>query len=39
MIACFHGCPIIGCGLGLLDSMRLKGLHNTIISGRVISEK
>ncbi len=38
-IACFHGCTIIGCALGLLDSMKLKGLHNAIISGRMVAEK
>ncbi|PIM95087.1 Electron transfer flavoprotein-ubiquinone oxidoreductase [Candidatus Hodgkinia cicadicola] len=37
--ACFHGCAVIGCTLGLSDPMRLKGLHNAIISGKTIAEK
>ncbi len=31
MVTCFHGCTIIGCSLGLLDSMKLKGLHYAIM--------
>ncbi|PIM96454.1 Electron transfer flavoprotein-ubiquinone oxidoreductase [Candidatus Hodgkinia cicadicola] len=38
-VACFHGCTIIGCALGLLDPMKLKGLHNAIISGKMVAEK
>ncbi|PIM94794.1 Electron transfer flavoprotein-ubiquinone oxidoreductase [Candidatus Hodgkinia cicadicola] len=38
-VACFHGCTIIGCALGLLDSMKLKGLHNALISGKMVAEK
>ncbi len=38
-VTCLHWCTIIGCTLGLMDSMKLKGLHNAIISGKMVAEK
>ncbi len=39
MVTCFHGCTIIGCSLGLLDSMKLKGLHYAIMSGKMVAKR
>ncbi|MFP3038007.1 MAG: 4Fe-4S dicluster domain-containing protein [Candidatus Hodgkinia cicadicola] len=35
---CYPGCTIIGCAFGLVDTVKLKGLHNAFNSGEKAAE-
>ncbi len=37
--ACYPGCTIIGCTAGLVDTLKLKGVHNALQSGENVAER
>ncbi|ATW06125.1 Electron transfer flavoprotein-ubiquinone oxidoreductase [Candidatus Hodgkinia cicadicola] len=36
---CYPGCTIIGCAAGLVNMLKLKGVHNALQSGENVAEK
>ncbi|AUG33948.1 Electron transfer flavoprotein-ubiquinone oxidoreductase [Candidatus Hodgkinia cicadicola] len=37
--ACYPGCTIIGCAAGLVNMLKLKGVHNALQSGENVAER
>ncbi|XXM93251.1 MAG: electron-transfer flavoprotein:ubiquinone oxidoreductase [Candidatus Hodgkinia cicadicola] len=35
---CYQGCTVIGCAAGLVNILKLKGIHNALISGESAAE-
>jgi len=36
---CFPGCTVVGCSAGLTNILKLKGVHNSLHSGKLAAEK